>query len=95
MTINDLDYIGSVPTALGLPGHLTGSPTSDALDTMVGKLREWEPTWETDRGRKSAKIVIGTQIPARGVDGTRSRNAVICRLIEPTKEELQYVDILQ
>jgi hypothetical protein len=95
MTINDLNYIFSVPSALGLSGYLTGTPPSDALDTMVTKLREWKPTWEMNRGRKSAKIVIGTQVPARGVGGSGSRNTVICRVIEPTKEELQYVDILQ
>jgi hypothetical protein len=95
MTIDDVDYIGSVPSALGLTGDLTGTPPSVALDTMLTKLREWKPTWEMDRGRKSAKIVIGTQVPAKGVDGSRSRNTVICRVIEPTKEELEYVDILQ
>jgi hypothetical protein len=94
MTINDVDYIGSVPSALGLTGNLTGTPACDALDTMTAKLREWKPTWEMDRGRKSAKIVIGTQVPARGVDGSSSRNTVICRVVEPTEEELRHVDIL-
>jgi hypothetical protein len=95
MTINDSHYIGSVPSALGLSGYLTGTPPSDALDTMVTKLREWKPTLEMDRGRKSAKIVIGTQVPAEGVDGTITRNTVICRVVEPTEEELRHVDILQ
>lgn len=95
MTIHDVVYIGSVPSALGLSGYLTGTPPSGALDTMVTKLKEWKPTLERDRGRKSAKIVIGTQVPARGVDGSRSRNTVICRVVEPTEEEVRYVDILQ
>jgi hypothetical protein len=94
MTIDGTDYIGGFPTMMGVLGCATGSPSQSDMSAMSRKLDHWTPTWEMDRGRKSAKIVLGLQVPVVGTK-TAGRDTFICQIVEPKLEELSEVPLLK
>jgi len=80
---------------MGLVALCTGSPGSDHMDLMFSKFNDWQPKWDLEQGRKSARLATGTEIPVdRGV-GSKAFDTVICRIVEPTEEELSLVPMLQ
>jgi hypothetical protein len=95
MQIDGEEYIGSQPTCMGLVGLCTGILEPSAVDSMISKLNKWEPKWKMEASRKSTRLVIGTEVPVIHKDGSFAFDTVVCKIVEPTEDELELVPMLQ
>jgi len=94
MRVDGSAYIGSLPTAVGVVSLCTGSPSIQAVDSMISRLNNWQPHLVMDRGRRRARIVIGNEVSVLCRDGSIAVNTIICEIVEPTENELGEVPCL-